>query len=59
VTDHSAGVRSLPDLAWVAERRADPGASPQHVVVAVVVGNRPTPGRVKRPAATGRSPESP
>lgn len=58
VTDHSAGVRPLPDLAWVAERRADPGASPQHVVVAVVVGNRPTPRRVKRPAATGRSPES-
>ena len=47
VTDHSAGIRPLPDLAWVAERRADPGASPQHVVVAVVVGNRPTPRRVK------------
>ncbi|WP_232550193.1 hypothetical protein [Propioniciclava soli] len=59
VTDHSAGVRPLPDLAWVAERRADPGASPQHVVVAVVVGNRPTPRRVKGPSATERSPESP
>lgn len=47
VTDHSAGIRPLPDLAWVAERRADPGASPQHVVVAVVIGNRPTPRQIK------------
>jgi hypothetical protein len=59
VTDHSAGVRPLPDLAWVAERRADPGASPQHVVVAVVVGNRPTPRQVKRPAVKERSSEVP
>lgn len=58
VTDHTAGVRPLPDLAWVAERKADPGASPQHVVLAVVVGNRPTPRHVKRPADTGRSGES-
>lgn len=47
VTNHSAGVRPLPDLAWVANRKADPGASPQHVVIAVVVGNRPTPRHVK------------
>jgi hypothetical protein len=59
VTDHSAGARPLADLAWVAERRTDPGASVQHVVVAVVVGNRPTPRRVKGPAATERAPESP
>lgn len=59
VTDHSAGVRPLPDLAWVAERRADPGASPQHVVVAIVVGNRPTPRRVRGPAAAERPSESP
>jgi hypothetical protein len=58
VTDHSAGVRPLPDLAWVAERRVDRSASPQHVVVAVVVGNRPTPRGVKAGAATERSPES-
>lgn len=50
VTDHTAGVRPLSDLAWVAERRVDPGGSPQHVVIAVVVGNRPTPRHVKNPA---------
>lgn len=43
LTDHSDGVRPLRDLVWVVEHRADPGASPQHVVVAVVIGNRPTP----------------
>lgn len=52
LTDHSAGVRTLPDLAWVAEHRADPEASPQHTVVAVVVGNRPTPRNVKGTTAT-------
>jgi hypothetical protein len=59
LTDHSAGVRPLPDLAWVAERRVDADASPQHVLIAVVVGNRPTPRRVKaqRPSDTfGQSP---
>ena len=43
LTDHSNGARPLLDLAWVAEHRADSCASPQHVIVAVVVGNRPTP----------------
>ena len=52
LTDHSAGVRPLPDLAWVAERKADADASSQHVVVGVVIGNRPTPRRVKAPGVT-------
>lgn len=56
LTDHTTGVRPLPDLAWVAERRVDPEASAQHVVVAVVVGNRPTPRRVKRAPTKGLSP---
>ena len=43
LTDHSNGARPLLDLAWVTEHRADTDASPQHVIVAVVVGNRPTP----------------
>jgi hypothetical protein len=43
LTDHSKGVRPLSDLAWAVERRVDESASPQHVVVGVVVGNRPTP----------------
>jgi hypothetical protein len=43
LSDHSNGARPLLDLAWVAEHRADSNASPQHVIVAVVVGNRPTP----------------
>jgi hypothetical protein len=43
LTDHRNGVRPLRDLAWVVEHRADTSASPQHVVVAVVAGNRPTP----------------
>jgi hypothetical protein len=47
LTDHSGGVRTLPELAWVAEHRADPEASPQHAVVALVIGNRPTPRNVK------------
>lgn len=47
LTGHTAGVRPLPDLAWVAERRVDLEASAQHVVIAVVVGNRPTPRYVK------------
>ena len=50
LTDHTAGVRPLPDLAWVAERRVDAEASAQHVLVAVVVGNRPTPRHVKAQA---------
>ncbi|MCR6706627.1 MAG: hypothetical protein NVV66_18705 [Cellulomonas sp.] len=52
LTDHSGGVRTLPELAWVAEHRADPEASPQHAVVAVVIGNRPTPRNVKGTTAT-------
>lgn len=59
VTDHSAGVRPLPDLAWVAERRVDPGSSAQHVVVAIVVGNRPTPRRIKGATVTERPRASP
>lgn len=55
LTDHSAGVRPLSDLAWVAGRRVSPEASSQHVVVAVVVGNRPTPRRVKSTPTTDRS----
>jgi hypothetical protein len=43
LTDHAAGVPPLGDLAWVREHRARADASPQDVVVAVVVGNRPTP----------------
>lgn len=58
LTDHTAGVRPLPDLAWVAERRVDPEASAQHVVIAVVVGNRPTPRHVKRAPSKGLSPGS-
>lgn len=43
LTDHSGGVPSLPDLAWVVEHRVSKEASPRHIVAGVVVGNRPTP----------------
>lgn len=43
LTDHSGGVPSLPDLAWVVEHRVSKEASPRHIVMGVVVGNRPTP----------------
>jgi hypothetical protein len=59
LTDHSAGIRPLPDLVWVAERRVDPGASPQHVVVGVVVGNRPTPGQIRALKNVDRRPQPP
>ena len=56
LTDHSDGVPALPDLAWVREHRARPDASPQHVVVAVVVGNRLQPRQLSdaRTPATRR-----
>jgi len=52
LTDHSFGVPSLPDLAWVIEHRPQADASPRHVVAAVVVGNRPTPSSLKSPRTT-------
>ena len=54
LTDHSNGARPLLDLAWVAEHRADSDASPQHVIVAVVVGNRPTPRQLTDSTARRR-----
>ena len=58
LTDHSNGARPLLDLAWVAEHRADTDASSQHVIVAVVVGNRPTPRQLtdRRPARRHKNP---
>jgi hypothetical protein len=47
LTDHTSGIPPLPDLAWVVEHRAQAGASPQHVVATVVVGNRPSPSTLK------------
>jgi len=47
LTDHMTGIRPLSDLAWVARRQVDSEASMQHVVVAVVVGNRPTPRELR------------
>lgn len=58
LSDHPDGVPRLRDLAWVREHRARPGASPQHVVVAVVVGNRSTPRQLsdaRTPAKTRRA----
>ncbi|BEP11690.1 hypothetical protein acdb102_00010 [Acidothermaceae bacterium B102] len=55
LTDHTAGVLPLADLAWVAERRADVDASAQHVLIAVVVGNRLTPRHVKGTRRKGES----
>jgi hypothetical protein len=54
LTDHSNGVRPLLDLTWVTEHRADTDASPQHVIVAVVVGNRPTPRQLTDSTARRR-----
>lgn len=54
LTDHSNGARPLLDLTWVAEHRADSDASPQHVIVAVVVGNRPTPRQLTDSTARRR-----
>lgn len=68
LTDHSDGVPPLRDLAWVREHRARPDASPQHVVVAVVVGNRlqprqlsdsRTPAARRSAARQGGTPEPP
>jgi hypothetical protein len=58
LTDHSNGAPPLRDLAWVREHRSGPVASPQHVVVAVVVGNRLTPRQLtdaRTPAAIRRA----
>ena len=49
LTDHSSGVPSLPDLAWVVEHLSKPDASPRHLVAALVVGNRPVPSNLKLP----------
>jgi hypothetical protein len=49
LTDHASGVPPLGDLVWVIDHTAAPDASPQHVVGAVVPGNRPTPSDL-RPA---------
>lgn len=53
LTDHASGVAHLRDLAWVVERRADDDATPQHVVAAVVVGNRPAPSALKASPSLG------
>lgn len=50
LTDHAVGVPPLRELAWVVERRASEHAAPEHVVTAVVVGNRPAPSALKAPA---------
>ncbi len=47
LTEHASGMPHLGDLAWVVEQRATPDASPQHVISAVVVGNRPTPSELR------------
>lgn len=39
LTDHSGGVQLLEDLAWATERRGTPEATPQHVIVALIIGN--------------------
>ncbi|WP_432522803.1 hypothetical protein [Kineococcus sp. SYSU DK006] len=54
LTDHSGGAQPLEDLAWARERRVTPDASPQHVIVALVIGNRPTPRAIKAAPAPRR-----
>ncbi len=47
LTDHSAGTPSLSECAWYAVYAAASGAAPRNVVVAVVVGNRPSPSTLR------------
>lgn len=48
LTDHTSGVAPLGDLIWAEAHNSEPDASVQHVVVAVVPGNRPTPSELKQ-----------